>query len=82
MTYLEFLACVGGISGILATMMSLAYRYIDRQIRSDRERMENKLTSVIKDYNSACRDNKRALIKHTKIQTELITWLKAKNGNK
>ncbi len=80
MTLIEYVGSIGGIAGVLALLIFLAYRYLVNQMREDRKFMEDRLTEVIKDYNEVCRDNQDAMVKHTQILTELIVWLKAKNG--
>ena len=75
MELLQFVYSVGGIGGVLAFLMFMAYRYLVRQMREDRKYMEDRLTIILKGYNSSIRKN-------TKVLAELITWLKAKNGGK
>ena len=82
MGLIEYVGSIGGTAGVLAVLMFLLMKYLIRQMRDDRKFMEDRLTGVIKDYNDVCRANQDALVKHTQIQTELIVWLKAKNGNK
>lgn len=82
MTLIEYAGSLGGIAGVLAVLMFTLMKYLIRQMREDRKFMEDRLTTVIKDYNDTCRANQDALVKHTQIQTELIVWLKAKNGSK
>lgn len=80
MTTLQYVGSIGGIGGILALIIFVVYRNTIKQLREDRKYMEDRLTKVIKDYNDSCRDNQAALVKHTEVLTELITWLKTKNG--
>jgi len=75
MTILEYIGSIGGVGGVLAFLMFMAYRYLVRQMREDRKYMEDRLTQIIEAYNATTSDN-------TKVLTELITWLKAKNGSK
>ena len=75
MSILEYIGSIGGVGGVLAFLMFLAYRYLVRQMREDRKYMEDRLTQIIEAYNTTTSDN-------TKVLTELITWLKAKNGSK
>ncbi len=81
MSMIEYIGSIGGIAGILAFLIFMAYRYLVNLMREDRKFMEDRLTKIIEDYNGVCRANQDALVKHTAIQTELITWLKAKNGS-
>lgn len=81
MSILEYIGSIGGVGAVLAVLIFWAYRYSVRQMREDRKYMEDRLTSVIIEYNKASKGQQRATIKHTKALTELITWLKAKNGN-
>ena len=70
-----------GIAGVLAGIIFLAYRNQVKQLRDDRKYMEDKMTGLITDYNKASKAQTDALVKHAAIQTELIFWLKAKNGH-
>lgn len=82
MSVLEYIGSLGGIAGVLAFFIFLAYRYLVNQMREDRRFMEDRLTGIIKDYNDVCRSNQQTLVKHTEIQTELITYLRQKNGGR
>ena len=75
-----------GVGGTLGIVIFLMYRQdrkaskeqinvIVEQLRTDRKFMEDRLTGTLKDYNDATQANTRA-------QTELITWLKTKNGQR
>lgn len=76
MPFLEY-----GALGVLAALMFFAYRNLAKQARDDRKYIEERQIQLIKDYNAACYATRDALIENTKIQTELFTWLKAKNGH-
>jgi len=71
---LQYIGSVGGIAGVLAFLIFMAYRYLVHQMREDRKYMEDRLTKIIDAYNEAASDN-------TRVLTELITWLRAKNGS-
>jgi len=75
MSVLEYIGSIGGIAGVLAFLIFLAYRYLVHQMREDRKFMEDRLTQIIGAYNTTASDN-------TIVLTELIVWLKAKNGGK
>lgn len=88
MDIIEYIGSIGGIAGILAVLMWLVIRHLLGQMkdtlvqmREDRKFMEDRLTEVIKDYNEACFSTRDALLENTRIQSELYTWLKAKNGH-
>ena len=81
MSAIEYIGSIGGIGGVLAFLIFMAYRYSVRQMREDRKYMEDRLTGIISEYNKASKSQQRATIKHTRVLTELITWLKAKNGS-
>ena len=68
MDLFQYIGSIGGIAGVLAFAIFLIYR-------QDRKASEDRLTGIIKEYNDAAHA-------HTSALTELITWLKAKNGNK
>lgn len=72
---LKYVGSVGGVTGVLAVVIFLMYRTMVNQMREDRKFMEDRLTKIIDCYNGITQEN-------TKVLTELITWLKTKNGNK
>lgn len=74
MSIIEYIGSIGGIAGVLAVVMFLAYKYLVNQTRDDRKFMEDRLTKILDDYNEAQRATREVL-------TELIVWLKAKNGH-
>ena len=82
MSILEYIYSIGGIGGVLAFLIFMAYRYLVRQLREDRKFMEDRLTGIIGEYNKASRGQQRATVRHTKVLAELYTWLKAKNGSR
>lgn len=82
MNLLQYIGSIGGIGAIFALIVFIVYRNTINQLREDRKFMEDRLTAVLKDYNDACKDNAENLVKHTQVLTELIIWLKAKNGKR
>ena len=81
MSIIEYIGSIGGVAGILAVLMFFAYRHLVNQMRDDRKFMEDRLTQVIKEYNEASYSTRDVLLENNKIQAELYTWLKAKNGH-
>ena len=75
MDLIQYIGSIGGIAGVLAFLIFMAYRHLVSQMRIDRKYMEDRLTQIISEYNRTSIDN-------TRVLTELITWLKAKNGSK
>lgn len=73
MCFLEWLATIGGIGGVYALIMFAVYRQAVKQMREDRKFAEDRLSQILAEYNKAIQES-------TKIQYELFTWLKAKNG--
>ena len=76
---LQIVASIGGVGAVFGIVIFLLYR-LDRRssenkLREDRKFMEDRLDKVINAYNATTADN-------TRVLTELIIWLKAKNGNK
>lgn len=70
-----------GVAAIFAICMFLVYRRVCSQMREDRKYMEDRLTSVIENYHEDSHEQTEAKVKNTQVLTELITWLKAKNGH-
>jgi len=81
MSVLEYIGSIGGIAGVLAFLIFWAYRYLVNQMREDRKFMEDRLTHIIDEYNDVIRERNDVMMKHSQVLTELITWLKAKNGS-
>ena len=80
MDAIQFIGQIGGIAGVLVFLIFLTYRYLVKQMREDRQFMEDRLTGIISNYNDVCQTHTNAMIKHTQVLTELIVWLRAKNG--
>ncbi len=87
---IEALASAGGVA-ILALLIFLMYRRdrktsedASRQLAErallDRKFMEDRLTCITKDYNAASTRHTDALEKNSQVLSELITFLKMKNG--
>ena len=74
MDLLQYIGSIGGIAGVLAVLILYLCRHLINQMREDRKFMEDRITHILEDYNKVVSDSTRA-------QTELITWLKAKNGH-
>jgi hypothetical protein len=75
LSFLQWIAGVGGIGAVFAVLMFFVLTRVLKIMREDRKYMEDRLTGVIADYNKAVQES-------TKIQSELFTYLKAKNGSK
>lgn len=74
-TIIQYIGSIGGIAGVLAFLIFLAYRSNVAQTRLDRKFMEDRLTKIIESDQVGRERN-------TQVLTELITYLKMKNGNK
>lgn len=70
-----------GLGAVFAGIMFYIYRNTTRQMRSDRELMEVKLTQQNNQYNEVVRERNDVMLKFVAAITELTVWLKAKNGN-
>lgn len=84
MNLIQYIGSIGGITGVLAFVIFLIYR-------TDHKTAEANLTNLIKNaetqqaeifraYNDTCKQHTDAMIDNTKVQTELITWLRRNNG--
>jgi hypothetical protein len=85
MSLIEYIGSIGGISGVMAFIMFLVYRQ-DRKASEDKlvqliHTIENRQTEIVRAYNETCRVHTAALVENTKMNSELMTWLKAKNGH-
>jgi len=81
MTTIEFIGSIGGIGGVLAFLMFLAFKTLAKQITEDRHHSENRLTGLLNDYNEICKANAEATREHTRVSSELYTYLKMRNGH-
>ena len=85
MGLVEYIGSIGGIAGVLAVIIFLIYRQ-DRKSSEDRQRedrkfMEDRLTEILGDYRDVVKERYEITLKNTSVLSELITWLKAKNGH-
>jgi len=71
-----------GLGAVFAGIMFYIYRNTTRQMRSDRELMEVKLTQQNNQYNEVVRERNDVMLKFVAAITELTVWLKAKNGSR
>jgi hypothetical protein len=67
MDLIQYIGSIGGITGVLAFVMFMIYR-------QDRKYTEERLTRLLEIDQKTREDN-------TRVLSELITWLKRKNGN-
>lgn len=85
MDLLQYIGSIGGITGVLAVMIFMGFRKTSenlvRQMREDRTFMEDRLSQVITEYNTSCRESKNTLLEFKGVLSELYTYLKAKNGH-
>ena len=82
MDFIQYIGSIGGIGGVLAVLMWIMIRYLVSQMREDRKFMEDRLTKILADYNELVKERNRVMMRHAEVLTELITWLKTKNGSK
>jgi len=85
---IEFLQSVGGAWGmgavfavILFFVLMRVMKHYTTMMREDRKYMEDRMTRLNGDYNERVQETNRSRDENTKVLTELITWLKAKNGH-
>ena len=85
MNWIELVAQIGGIGAVFAVIMFWIYRHdreeAEKRAREDRKFMEDRMTAIISSYSNDCRKHAEAFGGVEKVLTELITWLKRKNGN-
>lgn len=71
-----------GIGAVFACVMFFVYRETIKQMRQDRKYMEDCMREMTDRYDETIREYTRATIENTKVSSELLTYLKAKNGNR
>ena len=93
---LKMVASLGGIGGVFGMVIFFIYRQDKKetikQIREDRIYMEDRLTQLMRamedrytlhigTYNTLVEERTKAVIANTAVTSELITYLKTKNGS-
>ena len=73
--FLRWIGAVGGVGAVFAVIMFFVYKMTVNQQRQDRKYMEDRMATLLDEYNRTTSDN-------TKVLWELIIYLKAKNGGK
>ena len=80
--FLQWIGAIGGVGAVFAVLMFFVYRQTIKQQRDDRKYMEERMVKLTDDYNERMQETNKSRDENTKIQTELYTYLKAKNGNR
>ncbi len=75
MDVIEYVGSLGGVGAVFGLLFFYAFRKAIDQMREDRTFSEDRLTKMIEADQKSREGNTTAL-------TELIIYLKAKNGNK
>ena len=75
MSLIEYIGSIGGIVSVFGYLIFLAYKSTVKQMREDRIYMEDRLNKII-EADQTSRE------KHTQVLSELITYLRLKNGAK
>ena len=73
LTFLQWIGSLGGVGAVFGIIMFMVLMKIMQIMREDRKFMEDRLTGIISSDVETRKENTIAL-------TELIIWLKAKNG--
>jgi hypothetical protein len=86
MDLLQYIGSLGGITGVLAVLMGLAYR-ADRKYTENRfvllvKQYEARFTELCSDYKEVVRENTAVKEKMATALNELTTWLQSRNGHK
>lgn len=78
--FLQWITGVGGIGAAFGLLMYFVLRANMQTMEKDRKASEEKLADLVKEYHTTCLVTQNVIVEHTKITTELYTYLKAKNG--
>ncbi len=70
------------LGAVFAILLFVILMKVFRMMREDRKFMEDRLSSVLNDYNAAIHQNTEAQKHNAEVNSELYTWLKARNGVK
>lgn len=77
---LQYVGSIGGIGAILAVLMFSLMRHLIKQASDDRKFVEDRMAKLLEDYNVVCKDNQKVQIEHSRVLSELYTYLKMRNG--
>ena len=75
MEFMQWIAGVGGIGAVFGIIMVYILLRVLKIMREDRKYWEERLSKVVDKYDETTSKN-------TTVLTELIIWLKAKNGGR
>ncbi len=92
LNFLQWVSGVGGIGAVFGIIIFWVYRettrqmredriIMEKQMREDRKFSEERLVKIIDDYHVTCHDDQGIMVKHTQVMTELLVYLRAKNGH-
>lgn len=70
-----------GLGAVFAGVMFIVYRETVKQMRDDRKYMQDCMKDMVDRYDETLKENTKATIDNTKIQSELLIWLQARNGH-
>lgn len=71
--FIQWIGAIGGVGAVFAVLMFFVYRQTVKQMREDRKYQEDRMSDILNAYNEVTKEN-------IKIQSEVLTWLKARNG--
>lgn len=72
--FLQWIGAIGGVGAVFAVLMFFVLLKIMKVMREDRKYAEDRMSSILSDYNKATQES-------TKVLSELYTYLKMKNGS-
>lgn len=82
MEFMQWIAGVGGIGAVFGVIMVYVLLRVLKVMRKDRQFMEDRLTKLIDEGFELRRDSTAKSEKEAEVLTELITYLKLRNGNR
>ncbi len=82
MSLIEYIGSLGGVGAVFGLLFFYAFKKAIEQMRDDRKYSEDKFSSLLAENFSIREREVKTLDEHTKVTSELFTWLKMRNGNK
>ncbi len=81
LNFLQWVGGVGGIGAVFGIIIFWVYRDTTKQMREDRKFTEDRLAKLTDNYHVTCQNDQQIMVKHTQVMTELLVYLRAKNGH-
>jgi len=82
MGILEYVGSIGGVGAVFALIIFTIYRQTVKEMREDRRYIEDRMALLVQENFQIREKYIETTNKHTTVLTELIIYLRTKNGSK